>query len=85
MLPIENKTMIQNEQKHNWAWRERLFYLCNDGSVYELTFWYTKHGYNYYLPPLDKDIKNNVVARIICKSKVNHALTVQTRKIQYNK
>jgi hypothetical protein len=73
---------ILNKQKYNWAWRERVYYVYADGTIYELAHWYKKGGYNYYIPPLEK---GNVVARIVCKSKVNHTLTIQTGELHYNK
>lgn len=74
--------MIINEQKHPWCWRERLFYLFKDGSIMELTHYYTKGGYNHYLVPKDF-VEENVVARVICKSRIDQALTVQTGKTHY--
>lgn len=74
--------MILNEQKHPWCWRERVFYLYTNGLVEELTHLYSKNGYNYYKLP---KIKRPIVCRIICKSKVDTVMTVQTGKITYKK
>lgn len=75
--------MILNEQKQIWCWRERLFLILTTGAIFELQFWYSKNGYNYYM---EHNIdKSSIVARIIVKSKVDHVATVRTGKLTYKK
>lgn len=82
---------ILNEQKHNWYWEERLFYLFSDGSAYELKFLWKKSGWNNYEKP-DGDVfrslvrsAGNPVARIIAKTKVDYSQALQKRQLTYIK
>lgn len=76
--------MIINEQKHYWFWDERLFYVYSDGSIIELAFYFKKGVVRHYLTPR-KFQPSKIVARFICKSKVDKATTVQTGKLTYLK
>jgi len=65
---------ILNEQKQNWCWTERLFYIFPNGIIYECAWMYRKNGYNHYVKyPKELGV---AIGRLIVKSKVDKVATV---------
>lgn len=81
-LQKKNGKGILNQQKTYWHTKDKLFVLFSGGIIWECTEYYRKGGEILWLKA--PEYLGKPIGRFIVKTKVNHALTVQTGRLHYN-
>lgn len=79
-----SKAIIYNEQKVDcwggFGWTTKMFYLYSDGKVQELA---PRVRGEFTKPP--RLLGGRIIARLVCRSKCDHAETTRTGKLTFKK